>query len=215
MRNSLFLLAGLVQACGSTATPITPPASTRPEPVLRASIGNKPFVARSALVTDVNVTRHLSGPCTEAQLEEAKLRSEWFRTHPEAWSTCGSTRNGPVVRASTIHIFERVVTCDDLRATDRPVAENEHAIDIDLTGVWPPPPRTTLRSHVEDADPRRDHVDASFRDYRASDGNSGYYAFGTVTVVEASPTEGLLALDLKDDSGEATARGTVRVNVCP
>jgi hypothetical protein len=212
MRKSLFLLTGLLHACGSSAAPITPPTAPAS---FTASIGGKPFVARSALVTDVNRKRQLSAPCNEQQLEEAKARSEWFRTHPEAWSTCGSTRYGPVVLASAIYIFERVVTCDELEGFDRPVAENEHAIEIDLTGVWPQPQRTTLRSHAEDVETRIDHADASFRDFRPSDGNSGYYAFGTVTFVEGSPSEGVLALDLADASGEATARGTVRVKVCP
>jgi hypothetical protein len=72
-----------------------------------------------------------------------------------------------------------------------------------------------LRSNAEDVDRHSDHVDASFDDYRPSDGNGGYAAFGTVTFVEATPSEGMLALDLADDSGEATARGTIRVKVCP
>jgi len=210
MHNSLFLL--LLCACGASATPDTPPPSTTG---LRGTIGNKPFVARSALVTDVNTTRQLSAPCDAEQLEEAKTRSEWFRTHPEAWSTCGSTRNGPKVLASQIAIYEREVTCEEARATGGRIAENEHAIAIDLTGVWPPAPNTRLRSHAEDIEARSDHVEASFRDYRPSDGNGGYYAFGTVTIVEASPKDGVLAVDLADAEGESKARGTVRVTVCP
>ena len=216
MRRSSLLLAGFLAACGSTRpAPITPPTKVDPAPALRATIGKKPFIARAALVTDANTTRRMSGPCSASELDEAKARSEWFRTHPEAWSSCGSTANGPEVLASKIYIFERVVTCDDLRGKRRLVAQNEHAIEIDLTGVWPPAPRTTLRSNVDDVDRQSDHVDASFDDYRPSDGNSGYAAFGTVTFVDASPSEGLLTLDLADDSGEATARGTVRVIVCP
>jgi hypothetical protein len=216
MRRSWLLLAVFFQACRSTgAAPITPATPASPTPSLRASIGKRPFVARAALVTDVNTTRRMMGRCSPSELEEAKARSEWFRTHPEAWTTCGSTANGPQVLASKIYIFERLVTCDDLRDTRRHVAQNEHAIEIDLTGVWPPAPRTTLRSNAEDVDPHRDHVDASFDDYRPSDGNSGYAAFGSVTFVEATPSEGLLALDLADGSGEATARGTVHVKVCP
>jgi hypothetical protein len=207
-----LLFALVIQACGSPgATPATP----SPTPSLHASIGKKPFVARAALVTEVNTTRRMSGPCSASELEEAKARSAWFRTHPEAWTTCGSTANGPEVLASQIYIFERVVTCDDLRGKRPHVAQNEHAIEIDVTGVWPPAQRTALRSHAEDVDPHSDHVDATFDDYRPSDGNGGYAAFGTVTFVEATPSEALLALDLADGSGEATARGTVRATVCP
>ena len=211
----LLLFTNLIQACGSAGTPPTTAIQASPTPSLRASIGKKPFIAHAALVTEVNTTRRMSGPCSPSELEEAKARSSWFRTHPEAWSTCGSTANGPEVLASQIYIFERVVTCDDLRGKRNHVAQNEHAIEIDLTGVWPPAPRTTLRSHAEDVDPHSDHVDASFDDYRPSDGNSGYAAFGTVTFLEATPREGLVAIDLADATGEATARGTVRVKVCP
>jgi hypothetical protein len=192
VHRSLLLLPFVVQACSTVPAPITPATPTK-TPSLRASIGNKPFVARTALVTNVNTTRRMMGPCSPAQLEKAKAESEWFRTHPEAWKTCGSTANGPEVLASKISIFERVVTCDELRGS----------------------PRTTLRSNAEGVDPRSDHVDASFDDYRPSDGNGGYAAFGTVTFVDATPSEALLALDLADGSGEATARGTVRVTVCP
>jgi hypothetical protein len=213
MRKSLLLLStSLLQGCGATATA---PTTSGPTPSLRGSIGNQPFVARSALVTDVNTTRRMSGPCSASELEDAKARSEWFRTHPEAWHTCSNTANGPRVLASRIRIYERIVTCEDHENERGRVAENEHAIDIDLTGVWPPAPRTTLRSHAEDVDPRGDHVEASFADYRPSDGNGGYYAFGTVTFIEATPSEGLVALDLADATGDATARGTVRVKVCP
>ena len=211
MHRSLLLLTMVSQACG-TPHP-TPTITARPTPSLRATIGNKPFVARAAFVTDVNITRRMSGPCSTKELEEAKASSEWFKTHPEAWSTCGSTANGPEVLASQIYIFERVVTCDDLRSRSRLVAQNEHAIEIDLTGVWPPAPHTTLRSNPEVADRRADRVDASFVAYRPSDGTSGSAAFGTVTFVEATQSEGLLAVDLANDSGQAT--GTVRAKVCP
>jgi hypothetical protein len=213
MRPRSLVLFILLQGCGATAIPTSTPA--RPTSSLHASIGKKPFVARAALVTDINTTRHMSGPCSPSELEETKGRSEWFKTHPEAWHTCSSTVNGPEVLASQIHIFERTVTCDDLHGRDFHVAQNEHAIEIDLTGVWPPAPHTTLRSHAEDDDPRSDHVEATFDDYRPSDGNSGYYAFGTVTFVVASPSEGTLAIDLASDSGDATAHGTVHVKVCP
>jgi hypothetical protein len=122
------------------------------------------------------------------------------------------------VLGSTIYIFERVVSCDELERVDPrrrrvTVAENERAILLELTAVWPPAARTVLKTPAagHNLDPRLDQVDAYF-----NTGESGLAGFGTVTIAEATPTSGLISVELASDpSRDDRARGSVRVAVCP
>lgn len=108
MRASTLTTILFASACGS-AQPTTP---TQPAAPLRASIDGKPFVARSALMTEVNGKAHLAIDPT-----------------------------GREVTVSTIYVFERVVTCGEIsHLKDRArltLADNEHGIQIDVMGKWP------------------------------------------------------------------------------
>jgi hypothetical protein len=175
MRASTLTMILFASACSSAREPTTTPTPpTTPAP-LRASIDGHPFVARSALMTEVNAKAHLA-----------------------------ADPDGHEVTVSTIYVFERVVTCGDLaHVGDRhrlTLADDEHAIQIDVMGAWPRS-RAVLATSKD--------VDAAVQT-----GTSRTDVQGTVTILEATPTSGVISLDLQNPYSNDGAHGGVRVTVC-
>jgi hypothetical protein len=170
-------LITILSACSSAHETTTPTTSA---PTLRGTIDGKPFVARSALMTEVNATAH-------------------------AWNDPGKN-----VTASTIYVFEREASCSELAHVKKEeryylkLAEQEHAIQIDMVGGWPHALGTLATATGKDVE------------VAVQTGESRTDAQGTVTIVEAKRATGVISLDVQNESSKASnnAHGDVRFTVC-
>lgn len=189
MRSSLLglplvMLLSIVGGCGGARAsgPVTggPPPPAPPGPALAGTIGGRPFIAKSALMTGTNVKGRMNAG------------------------------NGNFdVSLTTIMIFERPMTCAELTRRgsrlEPNLASGEHSIELFFQATWPVFPNSTWKTG--EPDPARDQL--SSITFKRTGSNGGVLANGSVQFTQAAPEGGALTLQATSMTAAAETAGQV------
>ncbi len=216
MRSALIPCALLivVAGCGAEAAAAHPDANTTPveqapvtakkprvAPTLRGTVAGRPFTAVSALMVYVNRPMRA---CS------SKLTGT---------GSCSTDTDGFDIHVSSLHIYERAVSCadlgDDPRRRELRMMPGERRLELEMQGTWPVARGSTWKVDREGPpDPRQDYVQTTTFVVAGAQTNS--LGYGEVRFAAATRTEGTLTVALSALTAEAgSVLGDVPFTVCP
>jgi hypothetical protein len=190
-RLAFVVLVGC--ASSPPVEPVAPVAPPTSHPRFVATIGERPFVPRTALMTQVN--HHAKGSGADSDGNHYELE----------------------FTVSEIRIYERAATCADLVGSyfrELPLGVDERSVGIRLIGEWPVRSGTVLPT--DEHDPRIEHAEVELSEGYKPMSSTG--AFGTVKLTRATRNAGTVWLDVATDNAHSrrsgSLRGEIRFTVC-